>query len=65
MSVLEETLLLHYFKMINFILDWKKQFGEELYDHTFDAGENLNLVNRAEMKGIRKSLRRLLKQRFP
>lgn len=64
LRIINFYIVLYILSVLN-ISDWKRLYGEELYDHTFDSGENLNLVNRPEMKGIRRSLRRLAKQRFP
>jgi hypothetical protein len=30
----------------DFFTDWRKIYGEELYDHSFDCDENINLAHR-------------------
>lgn len=44
--------------------DWNRIFGEELYDHRFDADENINLVNRKELNTIRTTLKKQLRRQF-
>ncbi|KAH8405956.1 hypothetical protein KR215_000705 [Drosophila sulfurigaster] len=44
----------------NFSRDWHNIYGEELYDHRLDAGEELNLVSLTEFNAIRHRLRRQL-----
>ncbi|KAH8370041.1 hypothetical protein KR093_001982 [Drosophila rubida] len=40
--------------------DWHNIYGEELYDHRLDAGEELNLVSLSEFNAIRHRLRHQL-----
>lgn len=40
-------------------------FGEELYDHSFDSDENINLVNRYGFEDIKNQLRERLMKKFP
>lgn len=42
--------------------NWENVYGKELYDHSFDMGENLNLENRKELKNIQKFLSSILKE---
>ncbi|XP_026847564.1 iduronate 2-sulfatase [Drosophila persimilis] len=44
----------------NFSRDWHDIYGEELYDHRVDAGEELNLVPMPEFDDVRQRLRRRL-----
>lgn len=45
--------------------DWRKIFGEELYDHSFDGNENINLAHRYGFEEIKNELRDRLMQKFP
>jgi len=46
--------------------DWEKIFGEELYDHSFDPDENINLINRSpELNQIRDQLKKQMMKKFP
>lgn len=45
--------------------DWRKIYGEELYDHSFDGEENINLANRYGFEDIKNELRNRLMQKFP
>lgn len=45
--------------------DWRKLYGEELYDHSRDAEENINLAHRYELKQIKKKLLERLMDQFP
>ncbi|XP_002068517.3 iduronate 2-sulfatase [Drosophila willistoni] len=44
----------------NFSRDWNDIYGEELYDHRLDSGEELNLVPMPEFDDVRQRLRRRL-----
>ncbi|XP_017058050.1 iduronate 2-sulfatase [Drosophila ficusphila] len=44
----------------NFSRDWHDVYGEELYDHRLDSGEELNLVPLPEFDDVRQRLRRRL-----
>lgn len=44
----------------NFSRDWHNIYGEELYDHRLDSGEEFNLVSLPEFNVIRQHLRRQL-----
>ncbi|SPP87224.1 iduronate 2-sulfatase [Drosophila guanche] len=50
------------FHALNFSRDWHDIYGEELYDHRLDAGEELNLVPLPEFDDVRQRLRRRLMQ---
>ncbi|CAG9810098.1 unnamed protein product [Chironomus riparius] len=46
--------------------NWEKIFGEELYDHSFDPDENINLVNRSpELNQIKEQLKKQMMKKFP
>lgn len=45
--------------------DWTKIYGEELYDHTIDVQENMNLADRQQLAQITKWLRLRLQEKFP
>ncbi|XP_065075528.1 iduronate 2-sulfatase-like [Ochlerotatus camptorhynchus] len=47
-----------------FTRDWTKIYGEELYDHTIDLQENMNLVDRPQLAQITKWLRLRLQEKF-
>lgn len=47
------------------ILDWRKLYGEELYDHSFDSDENINLAHRMGFGEIKKKLLDKLMTQFP
>ncbi|KAL3267344.1 hypothetical protein HHI36_011475 [Cryptolaemus montrouzieri] len=40
--------------------NWLKKFGTELYDHSIDPGENMNLIDRKELVNVAKDLRKQL-----
>ncbi|KAH8239781.1 hypothetical protein KR032_007786 [Drosophila birchii] len=44
----------------NFSRDWHDVYGEELYDHRLDSGEEMNLVPLPEFDDVRQRLRRRL-----
>ncbi|XP_031631484.1 iduronate 2-sulfatase isoform X2 [Contarinia nasturtii] len=44
--------------------NWHKYYGEELYDHSIDPEENLNLVNRHEFDAIKLQLKHLLRSKL-
>ncbi|KAH8300362.1 hypothetical protein KR018_000005 [Drosophila ironensis] len=48
------------FHVQNFTRDWHDVYGEELYDHRLDSGEELNLVPLPEFDDVRQRLRRRL-----
>lgn len=48
-----------------FIADWRKIHGEELYDHSFDSQENINLAHRNGFEAIRSQLKDQLMKKFP
>lgn len=48
-----------------FFSDWRKIFGEELYDHSSDDSENINLANQLDFDSIKVELRNRLMQQFP
>lgn len=43
---------------------WKKIVGEELYDHSFDEEENINLADRKPLRKIKNELKKMLKRKF-
>lgn len=43
---------------------WKKIVGEELYDHSFDEDENINLADRKPLKKIKNQFKKMLKRKF-
>lgn len=47
-----------------FTRDWTKIYGEELYDHTIDPQENMNLIDRPQMAQISKWLKLRLQAKF-
>lgn len=47
------------------ISDWRKIYGEELYDHRFDGEENINLADRYGFEEIKKRLLGRLMDQFP
>ncbi|XP_055701276.1 iduronate 2-sulfatase [Phlebotomus papatasi] len=48
----------------NFTRNWDKIFGEELYDHSLDPEENINLASRTQLNDIKMYLRSILKEKF-
>lgn len=48
-----------------FFADWRKLYGEELYDHNLDGDENINLAHRAGFEDIKNELRNRLMRKFP
>lgn len=46
-------------------LDWQKIFGEELYDHSIDKDENINLAHRQGFEDIKNKLKEQLMKKFP
>ncbi|XP_077297874.1 iduronate 2-sulfatase isoform X2 [Arctopsyche grandis] len=42
--------------------NWSVVFGKELYDHSIDSGEDLNLVDRKELSDVQNYLRSKLKE---
>lgn len=42
------------------LTDWHNIYGEELYDHRLDSGEEFNLVSLPEFDAVRHHLRRQL-----
>ncbi|XP_053675694.1 iduronate 2-sulfatase [Anopheles nili] len=53
------------FDPANFKRDWGSVYGEELYDHSIDPKENLNLIDRMPLAVVKDSLRAKLKEKFP
>lgn len=49
-----------FFSSFPFCADWNIIYGEELYDHRLDAGEEFNLVSLPQYDEIRQQLRRQL-----
>ncbi|XP_059613786.1 iduronate 2-sulfatase [Phlebotomus argentipes] len=48
----------------NFTRNWDEIHGEELYDHSLDSGENINLASREPLSAIKAHFRRILKEKF-
>lgn len=48
------------FNLDNFTADWKKTYGRELYDHLIDPAENMNLVDRPDLRNVINILRKQL-----
>ncbi|XP_060532302.1 iduronate 2-sulfatase [Cylas formicarius] len=48
------------FNTSTFNISWNKCYGKELYDHSIDPGENMNLAGRPELHEIQKNLRKKL-----
>lgn len=44
--------------------DWHKRYGEELYDHSIDPDENMNLANRHEFAALKLQLYRILRNKL-
>ncbi|XP_030385743.1 iduronate 2-sulfatase [Scaptodrosophila lebanonensis] len=55
------TLWVRFFAQ-NFTCDWNEVYGEELYDHRLDAGEEMNLASLSDFDEVRMRLRRRLLQ---
>ncbi|XP_035914554.1 iduronate 2-sulfatase [Anopheles stephensi] len=53
------------FDPVKFKRDWSVMYGEELYDHSIDPQENMNLIDRAPLAAIKDALRAKLQQQFP
>jgi iduronate 2-sulfatase len=45
--------------------DWTVVYGEELYDHSLDPKENMNLISRSELNFVRLFLKERLMRQFP
>lgn len=54
------SLLLFIPFVLFFFADWNIIYGEELYDHRMDAGEEFNVVSLPQYDEIRQQLRRQL-----
>lgn len=52
-------------RILNFSIDWQKIYGEELYDHSIDGDENMNLAHRQGFEDIKNKLRQQLMKKFP
>lgn len=57
------NLLPHY--SISYFSDWQKMYGEELYDHSIDRDENMNLAYRQGFEDIKNKLKQQLMKKFP
>jgi iduronate 2-sulfatase len=53
------------FNRKTFVRNWNRLFGEELYDHSIDEDEYLNLADRAAMNSIKQILKTILQTMFP
>uniref|UniRef100_A0A1B0C9E5 Putative iduronate 2-sulfatase-signalp detected n=1 Tax=Lutzomyia longipalpis TaxID=7200 RepID=A0A1B0C9E5_LUTLO len=47
-----------------FSRNWEKIFGEELYDHSIDPHENINLASRSPLSEIKMHFRDILRKKF-
>lgn len=45
-------------------IDWNRYYGEELYDHTIDPDEYINLYDRHEFAAIKLQLKHLLRTKL-
>lgn len=52
------------FDPVTFGRDWTKIYGEELYDHSIDPQENINLADRPQMQETKNWLLSRLKKQF-
>ncbi|XP_055609814.1 iduronate 2-sulfatase [Uranotaenia lowii] len=52
------------FDPAKFSRNWSEIFGEELYDHSIDPKENLNLADRPQLKPIKTWLKQQLQDKF-
>lgn len=59
LSIKKFLISTHYFSSLS---DWRKSYGEELYDHSIDPQETMNLAGRTELATIKLNLKKLLKQ---
>lgn len=48
------------FDVKNFKINWKKVYARELYDHLIDKEEDMNIVDREELKNVVLTLRKKL-----
>lgn len=46
-------------------IDWRKIHGEELYDHSIDGDENINLAHRYGFEDVKNELKNRLMLKFP
>ncbi|XP_039443397.1 iduronate 2-sulfatase [Culex pipiens pallens] len=53
------------FDPATFKRDWSQLYGEELYDHSIDPKENLNLLDRPQLGEVKSWLKLRLQQKFP
>ncbi|GAB0089992.1 iduronate 2-sulfatase [Sergentomyia squamirostris] len=53
------------FNSANFKRDWNMVYGEELYDHSIDSEENINLATRSQFDKIKMIFMDILKAKFP
>ncbi|CRK88537.1 CLUMA_CG002215, isoform A [Clunio marinus] len=53
------------FNSKKFKRNWRKIYGEELYDHSFDDDENINLAHRFGFEDIKNEFKQRLMQKFP
>lgn len=49
---------------LSHIVDFNTVYGEELYDHSFDPDENMNLALRRQFKDFKAELLKLLRINF-
>lgn len=52
-----------FFKKKN-VLDWHRFYGEELYDHSIDPNELINLHDRNEYQDLKLKLKKVLRDRI-
>lgn len=53
-----------YCSLLHNSLDWNRFYGEELYDHTIDPDEYINLYDRHEFAAIKLQLKHLLRTKL-
>lgn len=62
---LSDRCLISLFHFNFHLADWRKIYGEELYDHGFDGDENINLAHRYGFEEIKSELQNRLMLKFP
>jgi iduronate 2-sulfatase len=48
-----------------FVRNWHQMYGEELYDHSIDSDEYMNLADRQSIDSLKVALKRILRSKFP
>lgn len=52
------------FNNTNFQKNWNQVYGQELYSHDIDPGENINLANREDLNEIQEEMQLILRTEF-